>query len=579
MKNSKLGLFIFSLIFLLLLLPNFMVIYGSIRNSSSFGMPSNFNIGFFIVIVFEIFLLSILARPWLWLTVNFLFMLLLPFESLYIYRYGDPSGLNVLSVVSETNIDEALGYVGDQFFVLTLGFSLWAIFIIFLVFFLYDNIAPWFHRTRYWTAIVLFGALLVFFLQPYSNSSPKGSVAPDKVGCLTGECRQSLALRAIYNTYPLGIPLRILDFTQQDQVLSKYSKYLKNNKVKLDRDIKADQLEETYIVIIGESSRADKWAIFGYDKETTPNISKRNDIVAFSNVVAGTVMTRLSVPLLLSGTKVTDLASLNFKASWISTFQDAGFHVSWLSMQQPVGSHDTTIGMYAELADEVKYFNYGTYNGAKFFDGDLLLPINKLLRSKYKKRLIILHNLGSHLPYENRYPASFEYFKPSLTSYSGSYSKNALINNTYDNTIRYTDWFINKIIIRLEKLSGVSALWYISDHGQTLPSDGCKYSGNGFISKPNLVIPMIFWHNDLYKKTFPKKLKFMASKANIPIHSEGFGSALLDSFGFKLDSDYLKHSFLSESYSSETRSVTVDGLKIFNFDEIVWSGACVATDK
>ena len=58
--------------------------------------------------------------------------------------------------------------------------------------------------------------------------------------------------------------------------------------------------KEIYMIVIGETSRADNWQVLGYDRPTTPLLSKREDIVAFPKVLSESNTTHKSVPMLLT---------------------------------------------------------------------------------------------------------------------------------------------------------------------------------------------------------------------------------------------------------------------------------------
>ncbi|EGD18610.1 putative membrane-associated, metal-dependent hydrolase [Xanthomonas hortorum ATCC 19865] len=78
--------------------------------------------------------------------------------------------------------------------------------------------------------------------------------------------------------------------------------------------------------------------------------------------------------------------------------------------------------------------------------------------------------MGSHGPsYFERYPAHFERFKPVCkTADLGSCSRQDIVN-AYDNSIGYTDHFLNQAIHTLRGLQDYdTAMIYVSDHGESL---------------------------------------------------------------------------------------------------------------
>lgn len=67
---------------------------------------------------------------------------------------------------------------------------------------------------------------------------------------------------------------------------------------------------EIYVLVIGEASRADSWSLFGYDRETTPRLEKREGVVPFSNVLTQSNATHKSVPIILSPASAANYDSI-----------------------------------------------------------------------------------------------------------------------------------------------------------------------------------------------------------------------------------------------------------------------------
>lgn len=85
--------------------------------------------------------------------------------------------------------------------------------------------------------------------------------------------------------------------------------------------------------------------------------------------------------------------------------------------------------------------------------------------------MIVLHTIGSHGPtYYNRYPPQFRKFTPTCdTNEIQTCSKEQLVN-TYDNTLVYVDYIVDKAINLLKEHQDkfTTSLVYLSDHGESL---------------------------------------------------------------------------------------------------------------
>lgn len=102
------------------------------------------------------------------------------------------------------------------------------------------------------------------------------------------------------------------------------------------------------------------------------------------------------------------------------------------------------------------------------------------------------------------YPASFEYFKPTCrTTNLGACSLDE-IHNAYDNTVRYTDHVLSKMIDMLRDLSDRydTVFLYVSDHGESLGENGLYLHGAPYFFAPDMQtrIPMLLWMSEGFRQ-------------------------------------------------------------------------------
>ena len=87
----------------------------------------------------------------------------------------------------------------------------------------------------------------------------------------------------------------------------------------------------------------------------------------------------------------------------------------------------------------------------------LLDEMRKALeRSTSQKLLFVLHCYGSHFSYHQRYPREFAHFQPDNDVAIARQHRPMLVN-AYDNSIRYTDYFLAQTIDYLRSLKGTSS--------------------------------------------------------------------------------------------------------------------------
>ena len=106
--------------------------------------------------------------------------------------------------------------------------------------------------------------------------------------------------------------------------------------------------------------------------------------------------------------------------------------------------------------------------------------------------------------YFQKYPSSFEVFKPVCTTVEMSKSNRDELINAYDNTILYTDYLIHEVIEKLRRMKNIrSCVLYVSDHGESLGENNLYMHGVPMIMAPaeQIEIPFITWTSDSTLKT------------------------------------------------------------------------------
>src|SRR5690606_13697469 len=102
-------------------------------------------------------------------------------------------------------------------------------------------------------------------------------------------------------------------------------------------------------------------------------------------------------------------------------------------------------------------------------------------------QVIVLHQNGSHGPaYDQRYPESMRFYTPVCTTNQLQQCTRDEVINAYDNTIRYTDYFLNQVIewlITQQNTHNV-AMIYVSDHGESLGENRLYLHGMPYAIAP-----------------------------------------------------------------------------------------------
>jgi glucan phosphoethanolaminetransferase (alkaline phosphatase superfamily) len=314
------------------------------------------------------------------------------------------------------------------------------------------------------------------------------------------------------------------------------------------------------VMVIGESSRYDRWSLNGYARETNPLLKKEANLISASDVIVSASATLLSVPVMLTRKRAIQSFQTGFtEKSFISAFKEAGFKTYWLSNQIPFGKFDTPVSVYAKEADVVQFVNLDGDYDISSLDEILFDPLNNALKDNEPKKLIILHTLGNHWNYSRRYSPKFDRWQPSLSSIEDpDHTDSELkveINNSYDNSVLYTDWFLSQIVDTLKSSGYMSAMLYISDHGENLHDGTCDLALHGHNTIYDFKVPMIVWYSSLYKSAYPNKIEQLKHHKNAKLSAENIFHSLLDMGDIRYGAQQLEWSFFSSKLKPHKRYV------------------------
>lgn len=295
------------------------------------------------------------------------------------------------------------------------------------------------------------------------------------------------------------------------------AKAYKSLKKRTLQNVEAEATAEPIVsvLIIGESCNRNHMALYGYERNTTPRLSARHDILCFTNVITPYSNTLNSVIAALSNCNMDTPISADECIHLLDIYHSAGFKTYWLSNQSPIGVWDNAVFNFAQLADQCVFVNRNANSSFEStqiasYDANLFQPLSHALSDNTtSNKLIILHLMGSHSQYDKRYPSDFEKFR------SGTDKRQKTID-AYDNSILYNDYFVDSVFNMLSAYATshseiqVHAI-YLSDHGENVYDEG-ENAGHDYadtIPYSNLEIPFIYWksmHDTLHYKLLTQHL-------------------------------------------------------------------------
>ena len=315
------------------------------------------------------------------------------------------------------------------------------------------------------------------------------------------------------------------------------------------------------VMVIGESYDKYHTPLYNPDyRNTTPNLCALRDkdsLLVFDDVVAPFCLTNEMFHALFSTCPYDSLSRWYDYTLFPAIFKKAGYKVTFLSNQfaihlDDIWNHYTGNIFYEPemSALQFDYHNTDVYD----YDGELLqlLPDTGTLTAA--PHLLIIHLIGQHVSYEQRFPESFRYYTPDDTEplYGGRYGKE--IVSEYDNSLRYNDYVIQQIIDYIKPLDAV--MLYFSDHGEECYDwrDAFMRTSEPIIPKEvakyQYETPFVVYMTERYTNQHPELTQAMRAATHLPIYNSDMTNVLFHLAGIRTPGYYPNRDFLSPEYDS-----------------------------
>lgn len=327
----------------------------------------------------------------------------------------------------------------------------------------------------------------------------------------------------------------------------------------------------TVIVVIGETSRADNWSMFGYSYPTSEALDTLPGIYPFSAALSESNTTHKSVPILLTHLDATNFGdSVYFVKALPAAFNEAGWDTYFFSNQQ---RNHGLIDMMASQANMCAFIK--DREGKEARDEALIPYLQAALKTKGSDRLVILHTYGSHFNYEDRYDKARAMFPDASTSSSSAKNRDGLVK-AYDNTIQYTTRLLRSIIREAERNGGEAVVIYTSDHGEDLYDDERKLflHASPLPSYYQLHVPFLVWLSPDYEKRHPETAATLRANSLKSVSSSAsFFPTILSLAGISTPYLDMSRSLASPAYKESAHLYVNDynesvNLRDAGFDEI-----------
>ncbi len=295
-------------------------------------------------------------------------------------------------------------------------------------------------------------------------------------------------------------------------IVISYEQYM-DTKALIEKDLSkplSDYLEvesapvdpQIHVVIIGETIAKGHMSLYNYNRETNPILeNQKNELYIFRDIISPNCDTMASLDRVLTFSDFEGAYKEN-NSSIIQIANEAEYETYWISNQQAIGEYDA-IATQIGYASKHKYFLAKDDFRAISYDEVLLDKLDEVLLDKNDKKVIFVHIMGAHLPYDIRYPDSHNYFEDLIDDDELSKSQKRKINY-YDNAIRYNDFIVSSIFNKVKQMDVKSSVIFFSDHGE----DVFDSNKNQFLSHNEYrytsymyEVPFVLWLSKDFKTT------------------------------------------------------------------------------
>lgn len=301
----------------------------------------------------------------------------------------------------------------------------------------------------------------------------------------------------VYN-FPYLFTKSVVEYYHTSKSFDGYS----NNSTGSFTNIKTqnDAKNPVFVLIIGESTVRSHMQLYGYERLTTPRLSNiSNDLLVYNDVISPHVLTVESIAKMLTLSNY----EANYKPTAGTILQLANasnYSTFWLSNQRPIGVFESLITKIALSASQTKFVTtaHGQHN--RTLDQVLLPELDRILSTANREpKFIVMHLMGAHFKYKNRYPDSLNNaFSPPNSTVKPTAKQ--MLTNQYDCAILNTDYVISEVVKSVNKYAKHSAVLYVSDHGEELDNLERRGHNEDFATKSMYDIPLLLWRSEEYKE-------------------------------------------------------------------------------
>ena len=334
------------------------------------------------------------------------------------------------------------------------------------------------------------------------------------------------------------------------------------------------------VLILGESTRAASMHCYGYSLPTTPKLDElraRGEIAIFTDAVSPSNATIASTQAMLTFyTNEQDKELWHEYPDLVSVMKHGGFTTAWVTNQECSGGPWSVQQLFGSAADTLTGNPYRLHQTNDMFLSDSLFHDERILpyllsfeqiAPKHRRPrgfFSVVHLMGSHAGYANRYPASFARFRTKDIPGTLAEGRKTKIAE-YANSVLYNDHVVAEIFKHYSHSRSI--VIYVSDHGETLFDDKRHpdFAGHAGNTLPDNVvrIPFIVYMSDSLRKEAPELWQQILKAQNQPVMTDLLPNMLTGLLGVETKYSRPALNAFSPQYNAKRRRtvIAVDGAK------------------
>ena len=316
------------------------------------------------------------------------------------------------------------------------------------------------------------------------------------------------------------------------------------------------------VFILGESTSKGHMSLYGYPLETTPKMdkmAKNNELYVFKDVISPHAYTIGSLR------EVFTFHNYEATNKWyecnnlFDIMKKAGYKTYWLSNQETSGQWANVALAYANRCDYEKFTGIRqSYEKSYRADGELLPLLYEAMNNDSDKNFYVLHLMGCHGEYENRYTPDFAKFSDvdeikGIIKTQEAKTKRA----QYDNAILYNDTIVTQVMEAFKDKNAI--VIYMPDHGEEV-YDLKNFNGHSDDNptKSMLEIPFVIYTTEKFKQKYPLVDAQIRASVDKKYMTDDLIHTILDITGIKTPEFQETRSIINPYYNQERKRIFLD---------------------